>query len=133
MNAQELYRILDERDEYDAMDYMYDTVDQALCRGDVDEIGDFLKGLDPARSLVLAVGGLTITLPLASHIPHRQDLYDRIHRYAVEQGRDADRLLSGLGVENQERAMEAHLTIQAAINMGLVANHVIKGPDDGSV
>jgi hypothetical protein len=83
--------------EADALDYMYDYIDDALQDGRTQEVIEILNGIDYEKvSLLMLVGFLTITIPFASVLPNRNDVILKTYEKAKALGEDPEPLLKGL-------------------------------------
>ncbi len=82
----------------DAVDLMFDQIDDLLCEGKAPQVNDLLSHIDIKRldtTLMLAV--LSITKPAAELLTNRDGFVRRVEKSLRQQAPErAERLLSGL-------------------------------------
>jgi hypothetical protein len=69
----------------EALDRIYDWVDDLLLAGKFEEVNKKLGSLHLARlAPVLLVGWLTASLPAKSKLPNRQRIYEYLKRQGID-------------------------------------------------
>lgn len=94
----QMYDLVASKRLEEAIDLLYDNVDDMLLEGKMQECDDILQQIDIRRlDSYLMIGLLSITLSASEHLPHRKVLVEEIENYlrATEPER-ADALMKGL-------------------------------------
>ncbi len=81
----------------DEIDAVYENVNDALMRGEFDQVDNSLRDLNPEKmSLDLVLAWLTITLAAADKLPSRITFFSKAIKAASEQGLFESGLFDGL-------------------------------------
>lgn len=83
----ELQEVHSSRSRHDVLDFMFDHIDNLLCAGEFDKVGELLDAVDMSKlDVLLVVGFLSITLRAALLLPTRPSFVAR----ATERVRELD-------------------------------------------
>lgn len=99
MHATDFLYIEHFKNNYRAVDVLFERVDDFFCAGQFDEVDEFLKEiLVEIQSVQMLVCILTVTLPAKEKLKNRDDFFKRVTKKvtAERNPKSAERLLMGL-------------------------------------